>query len=88
MGTTQPEPKPHIPYRVDPPTTRDELMPGGRFQKVVEVHFQGPSGIHDSIVVPVEEAHPAQVDRLIQQRLDHLTAIHQLGPEPHPENLA
>ena len=88
MGTTTPNIPEHIPYKVDPPTTREELLPGGRFQKVVEVHFTGPSGIHDSITVPVDQAQPAEIDRQIQQRLDQLTAIHTLGPEPHPDNLA
>ncbi len=81
-------PPEHIPYRVDPPVTRDELVHGGRFQKVVEVHFTGPHGIHDSITLPVDQAHPAEVDRRIQERLDHLIEIHKLGPQPHPENLA
>ena len=89
MSTVNPDHIPeHIPYTVDPPTTRDELLPGGRFVKVVEVHFTGPNGISDSVTVPVDQADPANVDRLIQSRLDQLTSIHQLGPQPHPDNLA
>lgn len=87
--STIPGPAPeHIPYTTDPPQTRDELMAGGRFVKVVEVHFTGPNGITDSITLPVDQATPAEVDRQIQARLDQLTQIHQLGPQPHPDNLA
>lgn len=78
----------HIPYTVDPPTTRDELVSGGRFVKVVEIHFTGPNGISDSVTMPVDQATPAAVDQAIQARLDQLTQIHQLGPQPHPDNLA
>ena len=82
------EPPEHIPYHVDSVQKQDDLQPGGRFVEVYEVHFTGPSGTPDSVRIPVAQAQPAQVDQVIQARLEQLEALHQLGPQPHPDNLA
>lgn len=78
----------HIPYKVDHVAEHEDLMPGGRFRKVTEVHYTGPHGHTGSVAIPTEMAHPGEVDRQIQAKLDHVVGIHELGPQPHPENRA
>ena len=78
----------HIPYTVDAITEHEDLQPGGRFVKVLEIHYTGPRGTAGSVTIPSDQATPGEVDRQIQAKLDTVVGIHELGPQPHPENLA
>ena len=82
------EPPAHIPYKVISQEKTQQLTPDGRFVDVWRVAFQDEAGHHSFIEVPVNEYTPANVDRLIEQELDTIMGVHELGPEPHPENTA
>jgi phage terminase large subunit-like protein len=82
-----PDPNEHIPYRVLSQMPRQELV-GNRFNDVMEVEYEGPSGTVDRITIAQREYEPAAVDRAIQERLHSVEGVHALGPAPHPENLA
>lgn len=75
----------HIPYRVIGQEPRQNLV-GNRFESVMEVTYEGPSGTTDHIEVPEREYDPATVDRLIQDKLHLVEGVHALGPVPHPDN--
>lgn len=91
IGTTQttvgvPE---HIPYKITSQEKTSTLTPGGGgFQEVWRVTFEAPNGVHSFIEVPVTEWSSASVDAKIEEELETIMSIHELGPEPHPDNLA
>jgi hypothetical protein len=82
------EVKPHIPYKIISQEETQQLTPDSRFVKVWRVSFEGPNGYHAAIEVPESEYDAARVDQLIQEKLENIVAVHELGPEPHPDNLA
>jgi hypothetical protein len=82
-----PDPDVHIAYRVLDQQPRQELT-GNRFVDVMEVTYEGPSGVVDHLMVPQREYDPATVDRMIQEKLHRVESVHALGAVPHPENLA
>lgn len=83
-----PAPKPHTPYTITSQDKTETLTPDGRFVEVWRVTFEAPNGTHTFITVPVSEYSPANVDALIQHELDKIMGVHDLGPHPHPDNLA
>ena len=78
----------HIPYKITAQEKTQQLTPDGRFVDVWRVSFEGPNGYHSFIEIPVSEFEPANVDRLIEVELDNIMGVHELGPQPHPENTA
>lgn len=76
------------PYTITNQEKTQTLAPGGRFINVWRVDFEAPNGVHTFIEVPVSEYTPERVDQLIQQELDGIMGVHELGDEPHPANLA
>jgi len=85
MSAPAPE---HIPYKITAQEKTQRLGQNGVFEDVWRVSYVGPRGVHSSIEVPVEEYEPAEVDRKIEAELENVTGVHELGPEPHPENTA
>lgn len=73
-------------YTVHSVDEHDELMPGGTFQTIATITYEGPSGSVHTVKVPKSALTAANVDRLIQEDLLHVEAIHGLGGTPHPEN--
>lgn len=86
-GLSLPDPDVHIAYRVLDQQPRQELN-GNRFTDVMEVTYEGPSGVVDHVTIPQREYDPAIVDRTIQEKLHRVESVSALGPAPHPENLA
>lgn len=72
----------HIPYTISFQEEHDKLMPGGQFQRVWTVTFLGPSGTTASVDVPETDYNPANVDALIQAKLQNIESVHQLGLAP------
>lgn len=80
--------KEHIPYHVTSITKENTFTPDGRFVLIRHVGYETDDGkYHSFIDIPDAEADPARVDQVIQEDLDKVMGIHELGPEPHPENL-
>jgi hypothetical protein len=86
-GLNLPPPDVHIPYTVLDQQPRQELT-GNRFVDVMEVTYEGPSHVVDHVTIAAADYNPASVDRTIQEKLHRVEAVHALGAEPHPENLA
>lgn len=85
-GTPAP---PHIPYKITAQEKTQQLTPDGRFVDVWRISFESAeTGYHSFIEVPIGEYNAANVDRLIEVELENIHGVHELGPEPHPENLA
>lgn len=83
------QPKEHIPYRITSQEETQQLTPDSRFVKVWRVSFESTSpSYHGSIEVPESEFNAAKVDQLIEEKLESIMSVHELGAEPHPENLA
>ena len=82
-----PDPNAHVPYRVLAQEPRQELV-ANRFVDVMEVSYETPSGVHDSVRIPEAEYNPAAVDRIIQEKIHRVEGVAALGPVPHPENTA
>lgn len=80
--------KPHIPYTITSQEKTQSLVAGGRFINVWKVEYEAPNGVHSFVEIPVNEWTPANVDNAIQAELDGIMGVDNLGPEPHPENLA
>lgn len=78
----------HIPYTIVGQSHGEELTAAGVFEPMWTVMYRSEHGTTASIKVPDREYTAPNVDRLIQEKLDHIVAIHELGPEPHPENRA
>jgi hypothetical protein len=79
----------HIPYKITSTEKTSSLAPGGNgFQEVWRVTYEGPNGTHSFVEVPVAEFTPQRVDELIAEEVENISGVHELGPEPHPENLA
>lgn len=88
MSDQHANPPQHIPYEVLSQHHGEELTAAGHFEPMWTVTFKGHTGTIASIKVPDREYTGANVDRLIQEKLDRVMDVHGLGPEPHPENLA
>ena len=78
----------HIPYKITSQEKTQQLTPDGRFVDVWRIGYEGPNGYHSFVTIPVSEFEPAHVDSVIEAELDTIMSVHNLGPEPHPENLA
>lgn len=78
----------HIQYRVIDGgiQEREELTPDNRFEQIVEVSYQGPSGTVHKVSMPKRLYTPAYVDQLIEADLHQHEDVHALGAAPHPEN--
>jgi hypothetical protein len=81
-------PPEHIPYKITSQEQTQQLTPDSRFINVWRVSFEGPNGYHSFIEVPEAEYEPARVDELIEAQLEKIIGVHELGPEPHPDNAA
>lgn len=81
-------PREHIPYRIVSKEERETLLPGGHFEPVWTFYIEGPHGEHFSVKVPARELDPATLDGMIEDQLAQLAEIHDLGDQPHPDNLA
>lgn len=82
------EPKAHVPYKVVSVHETQTFGPTNSLEDVLEVTFTTDRGGRYTVRVPMAAAEPGAVDRAIQEKLDTVEAIHGLGPEPHPDNLA
>ena len=78
----------HIPYKITHQEKTSVLTPYNLFQEVWRVHYEWGKGQHSYIEVPVTEYTPAEVDQKIQEELESANGVQNLGPEPHPDNLA
>lgn len=79
----------HHQYRITSQEKNQTFTPDGRFQMVWKVGFETTdTHTHAFIEVPAYEFTPARVDQLIQEELDNVEGVHELGPEPHPDNAA
>lgn len=78
----------HIPYEVTSQEKTEKLRPDGRFEEVWRIGFQAPNGTHAWIEVPITQFTPANVDAIIEQELETIMGVHNLGPQPHPTNAA
>ena len=87
MASPAPAPD-HIPYKITSQEKTQQLTPDGRFVDVWRVSFEAPNGTHTYIEIPVSEYDPATVDSKIEEELETIMGVHELGPEPHPENAA
>lgn len=88
MAAPAEAPKPHIPYQITGQEKTQTLTPGGVFTDVWRVMFVTDNGTHSYIEVPLNEYTPGNVDRIIENELENIVGVHELGPEPHPENAA
>lgn len=79
---------PHIPYKVVHQEETKQLTRGNRFIQVWRVEVEDNAGHYISIEVPESEYNPARVDQLIEEKLEAVNGVHELGPEPHPDNAA
>lgn len=87
MSTPEPAPT-HIPYEITSKEKTETFTPDGRFETVWRIGFKAPEGAHSFIVIPDSQFQPALVDQAIQAELDKIVGVAQLGPQPHPDNLA
>jgi hypothetical protein len=79
----------HHPYTITSQEKTQEFTPDGRFIMVWKIGYESTtSHVHAFVTIPDSERTPAHVDQVIQEELDKTEGIHELGPEPHPENLA
>lgn len=78
----------HIPYTITGVRETQTFGPSNQLEDVLEVSFTGPNGGHYTVRLPLAQAGAAAIDTAIEERLDQIQAIHQLGPSPHPENAA
>jgi hypothetical protein len=83
-----PEVRDHIPYTITAKEERETLLPGGSFAKVWNLYVEGPHGEHFKVTLPDRELNAANADLVIQDKLHALNDVHDLGPQPHPDNLA
>lgn len=79
----------HHPYKITSQEKTQTFTPDGRFVMVWRVGYESlTSHNHAFVEIPDSEYDPAHVDQVIQTELDTIEGVHELGPEPHPENLA
>lgn len=84
-----PEAPQHHPYKITSQIKQQTFTQDGRFVMVWTVGFESlTSHVHSFIEVPDAEYTPARVDELIEGALDNIEGTHELGEEPHPDNLA
>lgn len=85
---TSPAPA-HHPYKITSQEKTQTFTPDGRFVLVWRVGYESlTSHTHSFVEIPDSEYTPQRVDQIIQQELDAIEGTHQLGEQPHPENLA
>lgn len=78
----------HHPYRVLSQTKRRTLINGQTWGDAYEVTFRSAkSGTIATVEIPAEHYTPAYVDQVIEAELDNVEGVHQLGPQPHPDNI-
>lgn len=82
-------PAPHIPYKVTSQEKTTTFTPDGRFVVVWKIYYEWPEGgVHAYVEVPENEYTPGNVDAKIEEALENVKGSHELGAQPHPENLA
>lgn len=86
MSTPEPT-QVHIPYEITTIRETQTFGAGNQLEDVLEIGFKGPSGGVYTVRVPLAQADAAHIDTAIQERLGQIMAIHDLGPQPHPQNL-
>jgi hypothetical protein len=64
------------------------LTNAGHFEDTHEVHFTSDNGNSGMVRVPAAKFTPGNVDQAIQDHLQNIEGVAQLGAEPHPDNLA
>lgn len=79
----------HHPYKITSQEKTQTFTPDGRFVMVWRVGYESlTSHTHSFVEIPDSEYTPAKVDQVVQQELDAIEGTHELGEQPHPENLA
>lgn len=79
----------HHPYKITSQEKTQTFTADGRFVMVWRVGFESlTTHTHAFVEIPDTEFTPARVDQIIQEDLDNIEGVHQLGDEPHPDNLA
>lgn len=80
---------PHHPYKITSQEKSQTFTPDGRFQLVWKVGYESlTTHTHSFVEIPDTEYTPVRVDQIVEQELDAIEGTHQLGEQPHPENLA
>ena len=78
----------HVPYKITSQEKTQKFEPNNTFQEVWRVTYEGPENYHSFVDVPATQYNAATVDQLIEQELESVMEVHNLGEQPHPENLA
>lgn len=71
-----------IQYRITSQTKMEDLTPDGRFVEVWEIRFETPSGTQGFVKVPGNIYEPAVVDRVVQDEVQRIETVNQLGNAP------
>lgn len=79
---------PHIPYNILSQEHGEDLTADGRFEETWTIRYTGPSGTSAFVKIPARIYSAAEVDRQIEAQLEEVEAVHRLGDQPHPDNLA
>jgi hypothetical protein len=87
MSSPSEEAPQHIPYKILS-QGESQTFNGQGLTEVWEVTFEAPNGVTSTVKLPTAQVTPAAVDQVIEEKLDTIMAIHGLGEQPHPENLA
>jgi hypothetical protein len=87
VSTPEGETPQHIPYKVTA-QGESQTFNGQGLTAVWETTFEAPNGVTGTVKLPMNGLTAAAVDAAIEEQLDTIMSIHELGPEPHPENLA
>lgn len=88
MASPTPAPTPHIPYKILSQEESKQLTADSRLVPVWRVTFEDENHHVGTVEVPDNEYTPAHVDTLIEEKLENMSGVHNLGAQPHPENLA
>lgn len=72
----------HIPYKILNQEETRQFSPAGTFQEVWRITFQGPNNYVGNVEIPVHEFTPEVVDAKIEEKLDAIMGVHQLGEAP------
>lgn len=73
------------PYTITADEQSEELTPAGNFRDVHRISFETPSGNHGYIRIPDASYSAANVHALVQERVNEMERVAQLGQGPPPE---
>lgn len=57
---------------------RNAMLPGGRFEEVVDVHFLTTHGVAGTVTVPLGVFNAEEVKRRVDERVAQIDAVHNL----------